>query len=537
MTDLVKLLTEQEKDRYVVSKEEDGLHLLPDAFTLPGVEVAAKRVVKQLKKGKYVEIVGDYDVDGIMATTILYSFLCELGYENQVGWIVPDRFVDGYGISKNMIDHAIKKGTDIIITVDNGIGGKVAVDYAKENGIEVIITDHHTPGEDVPEVDIIVNPKYDLSEFPFMEISGATVAWYLCAGIQKVTNAQIDLRKWLDLVAITVISDVMPLKHINLIIYKYGLNMIKNKHRVVYEELFNVFQLKNINETTLGFQLVPMLNASGRIDHAKHAINLFLSKDRTFIKNKILYLREVNEKRKRLTTQLTDMVLPEAYEQINKGNKAIIVQNKNLHEGIVGIIAGKLAEYFKRPAFVIGWNEKKGIWKGSGRTSGNIHLYELLTNGAKHALGFGGHAGAVGVAIEKNNFESWKQSIVEAADLYPEELFFSHDENAIEIHLSNINEHLIEDINKFRPFGQEFKAPVFKTYAELLITNSYKDGLHWVGELIDVDGFSKKSVFYHDKRIGKLNKKILHVEFFPELIESPDGKYIQLDCKIPFIPD
>lgn len=522
-------------------KEEEslrnkGLSLadLPEPSLIPNMTRAVRRIIELLKQGKRLLIVGDYDCDGIISTTICISFFAETDYSKQIGYIVPDRFVDGYGVSKNMITYALVNEYDFIVTVDNGIGAAEAVKYGKENGIEIIITDHHTPGNAVPDVDIIVDLKYELGDFPFIEISGATIAWYLCAEVNNQLELGLDMREWIDLVAITVVSDVMPLKDINLIFYYFGMKMIKERHRYIYELIFSEFQNKTLNETDIGFKLVPMINAVGRIDHAKHAIELFLSNSVTEIKKGVEYLISINNKRKVLTEQLLEIVLPEAHRQYLAGEKALIVRHESLHEGIVGILAGKLAERYRRPSYVFGWNGAKQCWKGSGRSSGIVQLFDLTCNGSQHALGFGGHAGAVGVAIPKDNFEKWTNSIMTAAKKINTEEFYATEVAPVEVILSDIDNELMDILDEFRPFGEGFRPPVFRVKATISILESFKEGLHWKCLVTDKMGNSYLTWFFHDKNIKRFDQKEIDINFMPQRAFSNEGLKIELHGTIPF---
>lgn len=513
-------------------KWDTSLSLIPSPKLIPNLERAAKRIVEFLETGEKMLIVGDYDCDGIMATTIFMDFMSKTKFHKQVSYIVPDRFKDGYGVSVNMIDYALSIKAKLIVTVDNGIGAKHAVNYATEKGVEVIITDHHTPGDQVPIVDIIVDLKLDAGDFPLIEISGATVAWFLCCQLREELDAQIDMRQYLDLVAITVISDVMPLESFNLTFFDYGMKLIKNQDRRVFELIFDKYQNHTLNETDIGFKLVPMINASGRIDHAKHAVDLFLSKDMTFIKKKVLYLAEVNNKRKNYTQELLALIMPEALKQ--KGNNAIIIRNRHLHEGIVGILAGKIAEQFRRPAYVFGFSEEKGLWKGSGRTSGLAHLYDLTATAKDHVFGFGGHAGAVGVALKDENFNNWSNKIVEESLLIEESLFYAFDYEPKVIELNEVDESLIQHIEDARPFGQGFKAPVFKSTAFLEISDSFKNGLHWKCLVHDEKGNEFVAWFFHDKTIGQYADTTIDFHYFPQKIMTAEGEKIELHATIPF---
>lgn len=536
--DLEKILT----DRSVGRNFNMTINDLPEPSEIPGMKNAALFIIDAISKGKKGLLVGDYDCDGICATTIFMDFLRELidcggiklAYDNQIIYTIPDRFKDGYGVSKNIIDYAISEDVSFIITVDNGIGAFNAIEYANENNIKVIITDHHLPPERVPNAEIIVNLKYDLGKFRFQEISGATISWYLCCMIREILDAPLNMGKWLDLVAITVISDVMPLEDINLIFFKHGLALIKNKHRNIYGKIFSDFELYTLDETNIGFKLVPMINAVGRLSNAKKAVSILLSREETEIRKGVEYFIDTNNKRKQITQQLLDLIMDEAIEQNSLNNKAIIIKRDGLHEGIVGILAGKIAETFSRPAFVFSWNRASNCWKGSGRTAGTIHLYELIEIGAEHALGFGGHAGAVGVAIPEDKFDLWKDSIVKASSFLDTSKFRLDTEKPFNVILSEIDNEFIDMLEKFKPFGMGFPMPLFKTKAWLSVLDNYKNGLHWKTSLSLKNGTVFTSFFFHDKTIVSYDKKEVLLNFTPKRVFSNKGYEIELHSTIPY---
>jgi len=515
---------------------------LPSPSLIPNLEKAAKRIIENLNKGQRLLIVGDYDCDGMLATTTIFEFFVDLGYANleadsasSVGYIVPDRFIDGYGVSKNMVNYAIDNEFDFIVTVDNGIGAFEAIEYANENDIEVILTDHHTPDKKVPNASIIVNLKYELGDFPCQEISGATVAWYLCAQINKDLNTGIDMRKWLDLVGITVISDVMPLISLNVALAKYAIKSIKNKKRYLFELIFSANKRAVLTATDIGFGFVPMINAVGRLDNAKNAIEILLSRDKGFVRNGFRYLQETNNRRKSLTQELLSLITDQAEKQVENGAKAIVVKQNDLHEGIVGILAGKLAERYMRPAYVFGWNKAKNCWKGSGRTSGAIQLYDLTYNGKNECIGFGGHAGAVGVAIQKDNFDNWKDKVIDSAKNFKNKDFIPLGEVPVDVSLKEINHNLMDLISSYEPYGQNFPMPKFKAKVYLSILESYTEGLHWKCLIIDSEGNSSNAMFFHDKNIATFNGSEVEILFTPVKVLNRNGEDIDLHAEINYL--
>ena len=528
--EIKSILEKSSIDRNIIELKD-----LPDPTLIPNLSLAANRIIERLNNGDKLLIVGDYDCDGIAGTTIVKDFFNKLGYESVVDYIVPDRFVDGYGVSINMINYAIDNMFDFIVTVDNGIGAYDAIEYANKKGVEVIITDHHTVGEKIPNASIIVNLKYEQGNFPFLEISGATVAWYLCSQINRSLNANIDMKQWLDLVGITVISDVMPLKSLNVSLARYAIKAIKNKSRFLFELVFDFNDRKHLNESDIGFKFVPMINAVGRLDHAKNAIEILLSNDKTFVREGYHYLVETNNRRKKLTQELLSSIIDQAEEQAENRNKAIIVKSEGLHEGIVGILAGKLAEKYMRPAYVFGYNHAKKCWKGSGRTSGSVNLYKLTKKAESEVIGFGGHAGAVGVALSEENLDKWSKIICHEAEKIEGKDFLPLGENPIEVQLSDIDNDLLSLLDQYRPFGEGFPSPVFKSNVFLSITDSYTDGLHSKCIIIDNEGTSAQAWFFHDRNISLYNNQEVKAILNPVKTHTKQGEIIAFHGEINYL--
>ena len=474
---------------------------LPPINSLLNVVPATKFLAKLLRQGKRVLIVGDYDADGIMATSILYGFLTEIGFTKEfVNYIIPSRLVDGYGLSKNIIEYALNEGYEVIVTVDNGIAATEAIAYAKEKGLIVIVTDHHTAPAILPNADYIVNPKQPGETFPFIDISGATVAWYFVAALREVFDAQIDIRKYLDFVAITVVSDVMPLSNINVAILNYGLAKIKRRERYVYSLLWNDWSIPTINETSLGFALVPMINAIGRIADANVGVELFLSKDIEFIENTFEYIQGINEDRKAMTRGFLENAEEMMQLDFDVTQKVVIVRNKDYHEGIVGIIAGKLAEIHKRPAYVFSWNKEKEIWKGSARSTGEIHLYNLTNLAKEYILGFGGHKGAVGLAVTEDNWDSFKKTMEKNALLIPEEDFLDSSKETILSSIEDFDLDLLNTISSYGPFGEANPPLLFETEVSIKVEKELKGGLHYKCRVVSENGVTLTALFFNVKK-------------------------------------
>ena len=472
---------------------------LPHFSLLKNNEKGAQLLIDRLMSGSRVLVVGDYDADGIMATTILVSFMREAGFSKDIfDYIIPSRLKDGYGLSPNIIHYAIKEGFDTIVTVDNGISAVEAIQLAKDNGITVIVTDHHTAPKVLPNADVLINPKQAGETFPFIEISGATVAWYFVAALKDVLNFTCNIRKYLDFVAITIMSDVMPLNDINLGLLDYGLKLIKNRERYIYQLVWKEewTAKEEIDETALSFSFVPMINAIGRIDDANLGVELFLSNDKKQIFEYFKIMKDVNDKRKVMSRENTYNA--EDIGDIEDSHGNVIIVQGDYHEGVVGIIAGRLAEKYRKPAYVFSYSEEKGLWKGSARTSGDIHLYNITNEANEFILGWGGHKGAVGLGIKPEDFENFKKRMLEVTSSIPDEEFINKDLSPIEISLKDIDVHTFDIIRQFGPYGQSNPQPTFIADVEIIESRAIQDGLHWETTVKDVDGnFTLKAMFFN----------------------------------------
>lgn len=423
---------------------------------------AAEYISDRLIRGDKMVIIGDYDADGIMATTVFYDFFKDVGFGDLVEYVIPDRFKDGYGISKNMVDMAIAKGAKFVVTVDNGISALEAVEYAKKKGLGVVITDHHTVPDQMPNADIIVNPKQPGETFPFKDISGSTVAWYVTAALKQTLGVpDHDLSKNLDLVGITVISDVMPLRDINIALAKYAMKRIKSGDRQIYLAVWNKWTLPVVDEKAIGYGFVPLLNATGRLAHASLAVEWIMARDSFSFSNMFTKIKALNTKRQNLTEHHLQKARIYIQNENKESDKAIIIRDKDFHEGIIGIVAGKIAEEFQKPTYVFTYNEDLGIWKGSGRSFGNVHLYNLTKSAQEYIAGFGGHQKAVGLAVKDENFSAFERKIVQNANSLDETLF-RESRLVFDVELDWLDFDFLKLRAKYAPFGEGNEEPVFR---------------------------------------------------------------------------
>lgn len=467
---------------------------IPHFTTMKDMIKGAKRLAEAVRNNEHICCVYDYDADGCTAGSVAISFFRDIGYPIQ--YICPDRFSDGYGVSPSVlerIDYA-----DVIFTVDNGIVAHQAAEVCKERGIDLIITDHHTPGEMIPECYAVINPKQDDCEYSFKDGSGCFVSWMLCCAVKHELGLDTDMGKYLDLVALSTITDVLPLVGVNRHIVKYGLRKINELKRPFFKELALSMGKDSFNYEDLGFQVGPRINAAGRMEHASLAVEALLANEDD-AKQCVRSLTEVNQLRKTLQNDMTENIM-----SFTKGQKDfVVVHSDSLHEGIVGIVAAKVAQTTGYPTIVLTTAED-GILKGSGRTVGTVDIFELVDECSTHLEKFGGHAGACGLSLLPENLDAFIEGVRTASRKLPREAFEPLDGAIGELTPGNTDLDIYYQIEQFAPFGEGNPTPVFHC-KEATVLNSKavgKEGDHtrltlsWEGTEVMVMAFNTNADNY-----------------------------------------
>jgi len=436
---------------------------LQDPFLLLGMDKAMERVTKALLANEKIVIYGDYDVDGITATSLLYIIFNKLGA--QVDYFLPNRLVEGYGLSVDGINEARKKGVDLIITVDTGINAIDEVAYAKSQGIDVIITDHHEPREILPEAVAIVNPKQEQCQFN-EELSGVGVAFKFAQAVYKSLGQNVaDLHEHLDLVALGTAADIVPLVGENRVLTRFGIPQISRTTKPGLKSLTFVSGLmgKDISTGQVVFVLAPRINAIGRLGDAKDAIRLLSTRDEKVAQEVARKLDDDNRKRKRIDEETLNEALAQLEEIADLENdKAIVLAGEGWHLGVIGIVASRIVERYHLPTVMI--SLKDGVGKGSARSIPGFHLCEALYKCEDLLLQYGGHKYAAGLSIESKNVEKFRKKFIEvsnseltADDIQPKLKI------DMEIELSEVTDDFMELLEKFAPFGPQNMRPVFLT--------------------------------------------------------------------------
>ncbi|CUX41465.1 Single-stranded-DNA-specific exonuclease RecJ [Clostridium sp. C105KSO15] len=446
-------------DKYLNGGLEDlySPHLLKDMDRTVAILREKKEQLKPIR------IVGDYDIDGVCSTYLLYQALSQVGAV--VDYEIPDRLKDGYGINESIIRAAAADGIDTILTCDNGIAAVEQIKLAKELGLTVLITDHHDimkeDGREIlPPADAVVNPKQEECQYPFPDICGGMVAYKLVQALYEAFH--VPMEKWLEMVefaAIATVGDVMKLQDENRIIVKEGLNRIGQTKSLGLLKLIerNDLDKDQISAYQIGFVIGPCLNAGGRLQTAKLALSLLLSREEEEADQMALELKALNDQRKDMTKQGTSEAV-ELVEALYREDKVLVVYLPECHESLAGIIAGRLREYFQKPAFVLTDGEESV--KGSGRSIETYHMFDALVEVKDLLLKFGGHPMAAGLSLPKENVDKFRKCLNEQARLTDED-FIRKVWIDVPMPLEYINEPLIEELELLEPFGQGNEKPLF----------------------------------------------------------------------------
>jgi len=430
--------------------EEKKLSQIPDPSLLHDATKAAQRIASAIKNREKITLVGDYDVDGVSSTAIVVDFFKRIPYPIEA--IIPNRFHDGYGVNPSVLKRI---DADVIITVDNGITAHAAADICKEQGIDLIITDHHTPSEKLPDAYAIVDPKLSQCNYPFKEICGAEVAWLLLGVLKKELALQIDMRQFLDILAIAIIADIMPLVDINRTLVKEGLRFLMQTDRPASIIIRDFLNKSSISSEDIAFQIAPRINSAGRLEDASIALKFFTAPDTHTAYKQFELLGKLNDLRKETEAQTTK----EAIASVKEDDSIIVVAGNSWHEGVVGIAASRLVDQFEKPAIVLSINDTEA--KGSARSIGNISIYELIKK-SEHLLSkFGGHKMAAGLGLNSKNIDAFREAINASAKAIPKEDFLPL-ENLIGIfETDEIDYELLELLDRFEPYGEANSRPTF----------------------------------------------------------------------------
>lgn len=518
-----KLFTQLVESRHL---DADFLHPkyqnLTDPYVLPDMKKAVERIKKAKKSQEKVLIYGDYDVDGVTASTLMEDALRLAGIEN-IDIMLPDRFADGYGMSPRLITHAKEAGITLVITVDCGSRNHDIVSELNTLKIDTIITDHHECGDTIPEAVAIINPKRQDYTGPatLKNLAGVGVAFKLAEALVKEKLIPQGQEKWLlDLVLLGTICDNMLLTGENRILSHYGIKVLEKTRRPGLRELKKTAGIKSITSESIGFQLGPRLNAAGRLETAELSLRLLRTHSATEAATLAAKLEELNKKRR--IEQRT------ATEEITKRPQThdpVIIETGNWHEGILGIVAGRLVENYHKPAFVLTETEND-IFKGSGRSFGDFNLAEALNYAKDSIIGGGGHAGAAGVRVHRQNLYAFREQINEyyrSLHLKDQESYFKAHADLTISEFKDLSLDFLKDLKLLEPFGAGNEEPIICLHSPdvLEIKHMGDQGQHLRIDVKGQDGKIIKCIaFSAPKSWFELNSDEISYDFLIKPIEN-----------------
>ncbi|MGI9192464.1 MAG: single-stranded-DNA-specific exonuclease RecJ [Chitinophagaceae bacterium] len=443
-----------------ISAQFSDLH---DSFLMKGMHQAVERMHRAIEQGEKILVFGDYDVDGTTAVSVVYTFL-ESFYTN-IDFYIPNRFTEGYGVSKQGIDYAKNTGVSLIITLDCGIKSIELVDYAKHLGIDVIICDHHTPDTELPKAVAILNPKQLDCPYPYKDLCGCGIGYKLISAYGSRYGIDIKIvNRQLDLVATAIAADIVPITGENRTLCMLGLQKVNTRPCVPIQALIQSNQVtRPLTVSDLVFIIAPRVNAAGRMHDARKAIELFIEQN---LQKAIAIVHELqiqNEERRVEDKKASDHALQILQEDQTLGpRKSTVVYNKSWHKGVVGIVASRLIDNYYRPTIVL--TESNGKITGSARSIKGFNMYEGLNRCAHLLENYGGHYFAAGLTLDEKNLSAFKEAFEKVViETVPETLFTPEIEIDADLDLKEVHFDFLNMLNRFAPHGPENMKPIFRT--------------------------------------------------------------------------
>ena len=466
-----------------------SLEDLHDPFLMPDMEKAVKRLNKALGNKEKILIYGDYDVDGTTAVALVYKYLRP--YSSTLDYYIPDRYDEGYGISYKGIDYAKANGITLVISLDCGIKAVDKIDYAKRLGIDFIICDHHMPDDVLPDAVAVLDAKRADSQYPYEHLSGCGVGFKFMQAFARSNNFPVaNLERLLELTAVSIASDIVPITGENRILAYYGLKQLNTNPSLGLKGIIDVCGLtgKEITISDIVFKIGPRLNASGRMMNGKEAVELLLAKDAETAREKSANINQYNEERRELDKKITDEANALIHQSINMADrKAIVVYNPAWHKGVIGIVASRLTEKYYRPAVVL--TKSSELITGSARSVTGFDIYKAIEGCRDLLENFGGHTYAAGLSLKEENLSAFTERLqkLAAEEIIPEQMIPQIDIDAV-LDLHNITPQFMNELKRMSPFGPENQKPVFcslgvKDYGTSKLVG--KDQDHIKLELID----------------------------------------------------
>lgn len=468
------------RDRGITSVDEAHKFFSPqlsdlhDPYLMPGMDVAVGRLNDAMGAKEKILVYGDYDVDGTTAVALVYKYLSQ--FYSLIDYYIPGRYDDGYGITRHVVDMAAESGVKLVIILDCGIKANDEIAYAKSKGIDFIICDHHVAGADLPPATAILNPKLEGSTYPFRHLSGCGVGFKFMQAFALSNGLPVrDLENYLDLVAVSIAADIVPMIGENRILTYHGLRRLNSNPNMGLRAIMRICGLmgREISISDVIFKIGPRINASGRMQSGREAVDLLVARDAAEARAKALEIDQYNKDRKELDKQITEEAqarLEARGEDMNK-KRAIVMYNEDWHRGIIGIVASRLTEVYYKPAVVL--TLTNGLASGSSRSVQGFDIYSAVESCEDLLENFGGHTYAVGLSMKPENipafaerFEKYVEENITAAQMKP-----THEVDA-DLKFEDINLEMLHFLRRLNPYGPGNQKPVFRTSGVLAADTS-----------------------------------------------------------------
>ncbi len=443
---------------YVGLNSDELIDKMHSPFLLNDMEEAVAVIEDAVVNGEKITVYGDYDVDGITATAIIYTYLDSIGAN--VDYYIPDRIEEGYGVNNDALLMLKNNGTSLIITVDTGISASEQIRYAYSLGMRVVVTDHHECPEILPECEAVINPKRKDSTYPFKDIAGVAVAFKLVCALNEDVTEMVDA--FIDLVCIGTISDVMPLINENRAFVALGLEKLQTTENIGINALIEQAGIagKTIDSISVGFIIAPRINACGRLDNAKRAVDMLITDDYEFAESTAKWLCEVNSKRQSMETKIFEEAVSIIEQNSLYKDRVIVIANEGWHHGVIGIVASKIMDKYYRPTVLL--TVTGDVAKGSSRSIKNFDMYEGLTAVSELLVKYGGHSLAAGLTLNTSNIVAFRNEINKyAATVTKREDYIPELVIDCEVTPDIITEDNILSLSKLQPFGKDNASPLF----------------------------------------------------------------------------
>ncbi|MBR0351099.1 MAG: single-stranded-DNA-specific exonuclease RecJ [Clostridia bacterium] len=450
-----KGITEKEKIKKYLNPTRNDFH---DPYNMPDMEKAVERILKAKETGEKVIIYGDYDVDGITSITVLKSFLQDIGID--AAYYIPNRIEEGYGLNIPAVEKIAKEGYNLMITVDCGITCIDEIDKANELGMEVIVTDHHEVGEQLPNAVAVVDCKRKDNKYECRDLAGVGVAFKLTQALAiKLDLDEKEYLKYLDIVCIGTISDIVPLVDENRVISKLGLLLVNQTKNIGLRGILNSSGYKNVDSSAVSFGVAPRINACGRMGHADEALKLLLSDNYSEVHNLTNTLNNYNRVRQDIEKKIYEEALTQIQNNALNQNNTIVVAGNNWHHGVIGIVSSKITEMYFKPSILLCLED--GVATGSGRSIPGFDLHEALTKCQNELERFGGHSMAVGLTLKEEKINDFSKELENLAKEQHTEEIIPVIKIDAKINISNLNQEMVKSLKLLEPFGEANKTPVF----------------------------------------------------------------------------